>query len=178
MPAVFLHSSFAYLVKRLNPKLSLPALLVSSMIPDVEVPIIYYLTNGAIDRLLFHSLIGAITIGTIISAGIVIFIYPSFVSLFFRIDKKYIQKKCEFSGSLLCLCLIGNLSHVLIDSTHHAFNPLFYPILNESVDLLRISSSRIFDTGIKAGVLTVIFLLFVFGSFKERKDFWKQMLVG
>jgi hypothetical protein len=178
MPAVFLHSAFAYLMNRWKSKLSLPALLVGSMIPDVEVPILYYLTNGAIDRLLFHSIIGAVTIGTIVSAGIVVFIYPRFVSFFFRIDKNYIQKKCVFSGTLLGLCLIGNLSHVLIDATHHEFNPLLYPVLNGSVDLLRISDNRIFDTGIVAGVLSVIFLVFVVVSLKGRRGFWKQMLVG
>jgi hypothetical protein len=148
------------------------------MIPDVEVPAIYYLTNGAIDRLLFRSIIGAATIGTIVSAGIVVFIYPSFISLFFKIDKNYIKKKCNFSGTLLGLCLIGNLSHVLIDATHHAFNPLLYPVIIESIDLFRISSNRIVDTGIIGGVLALIFLIFVMTSFKNRNVFWKTMLVG
>ena len=96
MPAMFLHSVFAYFVKRWNPLFSLPALLVGGMIPDVEILIIYYLSDGAIDRLLFHSVLGAITIGTLFSAIIVIFIYPSFVSFFFRIDKNNIQKKMCF----------------------------------------------------------------------------------
>ena len=178
MPAVFLPSTFAYLINRWNPKYSLPALLVGSIIPDVEVPILYYLTSGEIDRLLFHSIIGAITIGTLVSAGIVVFIYPSFISFFFKIDKKYIQKKCDFSGTLLGLCLAGNLSHVLIDAIHHPFNPLFFPITNESVDFLRISSSRIFDTIIVAGVLSVIFVVFVITYWRSGKGFWKQMLVG
>lgn len=178
MPAMFLHSVFAYAVKRWNPSFSLPALLVGGLIPDVEILIIYYLTGGTIDRLLFHSVIGAITIGTLFSAGIVVFIYPSFVSFFFRIDKNIIKKKCVFSGTLLGLCLLGNLSHVLIDATHHQFNPLLYPIFTESVDLLRISGSRIFDTGVVTVVLSVIFLVFVVVFLRNGKGFWKQMLVG
>lgn len=177
MPAVFLHSTFAYLMKWLSPKFSLPALLVGSMMPDVEVPIIYFLTNGAIDRLLFHSIIGAMTIGTIASVGIVVFIYPSFVSFFFRIDKTYIKKKCSFSGALIVLCFSGNVSHVLIDATHHIFNPLLYPILDQSIDLFRISSSRLFDTGIITGILSVIYFVFIIVSWRGGKGFWKQMLV-
>ena len=178
MPAMFLHSVFAYAVKRWNPSFSLPALLVGGLIPHVEILIIYYLTGGTIDRLLFHSVIGAITIGTLFSAGIVVFIYPSFVSFFFRIDKNIIQKNCAFSGTLLGLCLLGNLSHVLIDATHHQFNPLLYPIFTESIDLLRISSSKMFYTEVVTVVLSVIFLVFVVVFLRNGKGFWKQMLVG
>ena len=178
MPAVFLHSTFAYFMNRFSPQFSLPALLVGSMMPDVEVLAIYYLTNGAIDRLLFHSIIGAMTIGTIASVVIVVFIYPSFVSFFVRMDKTYIKKKCSFSWTLIGLCLIGNVSHVLIDATHHTFNPLMYPIFDQSIDLFRISSSRLFDTGIITGILSVIYFVYAVVSLREGKSFWKQMLVG
>ena len=95
MPAIFLHSTFAYLINRWNARFSLPALLVGTLIPDMEVPIVYFLTNGAIDRLIFHSIIGAVTVGTFVSVAIVLIIYPQFVS-FFRIKKQDIQKKCRF----------------------------------------------------------------------------------
>lgn len=178
MPAIFLHSSFAYFINKLNSKLSLPGLLVGSIIPDIEVLILYYLTNGSSDRLLFHSIIGSITIGTILSVGIVVFLYPSFVSFLFKIDKNYILKKCVFSKTLIGLCLIGNLSHVLIDATHHQYNPLLYPISSNSFDLLRISSNRIFDTLIITGILSIIFLAFLVFSLKDKNKFWKKMLVG
>jgi len=178
MPAIFLHSSFAYVINKLNPKLCLPALLVGSMIPDIEVIILYYLTNGSIDRLIFHSIIGSITIGTIVSIGVVVLIYPSIVSYLFKIDKNYIKNKCKFSKTLIGLCLIGNLSHVLIDATHHKYNPLLYPISNTSIDFLRISSNRVFDTLIIAGALSIIFLVFLFFSLRDKKNFWKKMLVG
>ena len=177
MPAVFLHSSFAYVMKRLNPTFSLPALLVGSIMPDIEVPILYYFTNGEVDRLLFHSVIGAVTVGTFVSVGIVVFVYPSFISWLFRIDKIYIQKNCAFSGTLVGLCLVGNLSHVLIDALHHEFNPLLYPISVTSIDLLRISGNRIFDTGVVAGVLLVIFIAIIITSFRRGKDFFFFFLV-
>ncbi len=179
MPAIFLHSTFAYLINRWNPQFSLPALLVGTLLPDVEVPILYYLTDGAIDRLLFHSIIGAVTVGTFVSVAIVLIIYPPFVSFFFRINKKDVEKKCRFSGTLFGLCMIGNLSHVLIDATHHEFNPLLYPIFKESINFLRISSDQSFDTRIVTLVLSAILLAFVIASLKNGvKGFWKQMLVG
>jgi len=179
MPAIFLHSTFAYLINRWKPQFSLPALLVGTLLPDVEVTILYYLTDGAIDRLLFHSIIGAVTVGTIVSVGIVLILYSPFVSFFFRIDKKYIKKKCRFSATLVGLCLIGNLSHVLIDATHHEFNPLLYPIFKESFNFLRISGDQNFDARIVTLVLTAIFLVFVIASLRKGvKGFWKQTLVG
>lgn len=165
-------------MKRLNPTFSLPALLVGSMIPDTEVPIIYYFTNGEIDRILFHSVIGAATLGTLISVTIVVFAYPSLISWLFRIDKNHIQKNCIFSVRLIGLCLVANISHVLIDAIHHEYNPLLYPISVNSIDLLRISGNRIFDTVIVAGVLLVILIVIIVFSFRKEKDFWKQMLVG
>jgi len=179
MPAIFLHSTFAYLINRCSPQFSLPALLVGTLLPDVEVPILYFLTDGAIDRLLFHSIIGAVTVGTFVSVAIVLIIYPHFVSFFFRIDKKDVEKKCRFSGTLFGLCMIGNLSHVLIDATHHEFNPLLYPIFKESFNFLRISSDQSFDARIVTLVLSAILLVFVIASLKNGvKGFWKQMLVG
>jgi len=179
MPAIFLHSALAYLINRWGPQFSLPALLVGTLLPDVEVPILYYLTDGAIDRILFHSIIGAVTVGTIISVFIVLILYTPFVSFFFRIDKKEVKKKCRFSATLIGLCMIGNLSHVLIDATHHKFNPLLYPIFTESLNFLRISSDLTFDARIVTLVLSAIFLVVVIASLRKGvKGFWKQMLVG
>ena len=92
MPAIFLHSTFAYLINRWNPQFSLPALLVGTLLPDVEVPILYFLTDGAIDRLVFHSIIGAVTVGTFVSVGIVLIISPHFVSFFLGSTKKMLRK--------------------------------------------------------------------------------------
>jgi len=96
MPAIFLHSTFAYLINRWKPQFSLPALLVGTLLPDVEVTILYYLTDGAIDRLLFHSIIGAVTVGTIVSVGIVLILYSPFVSFFLGLIKNTLRKNVVF----------------------------------------------------------------------------------
>jgi len=179
LPANFLHPVFAYLINKWKPQFSLPALLVGSIIPDVEVIPIFYLTDGEIDRLIFHSIIGSITLGTILSVAIVMFVYPRFVSLIFRIDINDIKKKCRFSTTLIGACMIGNLSHLLIDSTSHEYNPLFYPIFSESVNIFRISNEIIFDNLVINLVLATIFLIIVITSIRKGvKGFWKKMLVG
>ena len=179
MPVNFLHPVFAYLVNRWKPSFSLPALLVGSIIPDVEVIPIYYLTNGEIDRLFFHSIIGAVTLGTFLSLFVVIFVYPSFVSAIFRIDLKEIKKECRFSKTLVGVCMLGNLLHVLIDATSHEYNPLLYPISSYSIDVFRISNDLIFDNIVINIILTIVLLVIVIASIKRgTKGFWKKMLVS
>jgi len=179
MPANFLHSVFAYLINKWKPQFSIPALLVGSIIPDVEVIPIYYWTNGEIDRLIFHSIIGAITLGTILSVILVIFVYPLFVSLIFRIDTNDIKKKCRFSTSLIGACMMGNLTHVLIDATSHEYNPLLFPVSNDSVNIFRISTDIVFDNLVINFVLVAIFLIIIVFSIRRgKKGFWKKMLVG
>ena len=178
MPAIFLHSIIAYIANRWNPKLSLPGLLVGSMFPDLEVIPIYFLTNGAIDRLIFHSIIGAITLGTIFTLGFVVFVYPKLISIIFRIDENEIKNKSSFSITLIISSVIGNLSHVIIDATTHEFNPLLYPLVNGSIDFLRISSNRFFDNLGVSIILFLILIVIVSASLKNgRGSFWKKMLV-
>ena len=179
MPANFFHSVFGYLINRWNPQLSLPGLLVGSVIPDIEVIPIYYLTNGEIDRMVFHSVIGSLTLGTILSLGIVIFAYPRFVSAIFKIDVTEIKKKCKFTKKLVGACMVGNLLHILIDATSHEYNPLLYPISTNSFDFLRISTDLIFDNIVINLILAIIFLLIIFTSLRrDPKGFWKKMLLS
>lgn len=178
MPANFLHPVFAYIINKWKPGFSLPALLVGSIIPDIEVIPIYFFTNGEIDRLIFHSIIGAMTLGTIVSIATVMFVYPRFVSLVFRIDIKDIRKKCRFSATLIGACIIGNLSHVLIDATSHEYNPLLYPIIGESVNVFRISSEVIFDRQVINLVLILLAIIILVLIRRGQNGFWKKLLVG
>jgi hypothetical protein len=55
----------AYVLHKPNRKLSLPGLRVGSMFPDLEKPIIILLLGYQVPyRLLLHSLLGVLTIGT------------------------------------------------------------------------------------------------------------------
>ena len=112
-------------------KLSLPGLIVGSIVPDLEVPIVYLLTRTQ-DRLILHSFLGGLTLGTIITVALIILLYPFFISKIFPVDKRQIKEKCRISTVFVFSCFIGVLSHILLDVTNHSYNPLFWPFQSAS----------------------------------------------
>ena len=178
MTATPLHCSIAYLINRWKPQLSLPALLVSTIVPGMGI-LFTYLVTGRQQRLVLHSLLGAATLGTFLSVLLTVFLYPPVVSFFFKLDKKRVEEKCRFSATLAVLCFVGILSHVFIDSLHHEFNPVLYPFVKESFDALVLTndldSASIIVTSVFLALLT---LFFVDNLRKGTKDFWMRMLVG
>lgn len=179
MPATPLHCSIAYLINRWKPQLSLPPLLVSTMVPDIEIPFTFILTGGLQHRLVLHSFLGAATIGMCLSIFLTVFLYPKVVSFFFKLDKERVEEKCRFCGTLVALCFVGILSHVFVDSLHHEFNPVLYPLVKESFDAFMLTNDWIFATTIVTSVLlTFLVLFFVDEIRKGTKDFWMRVLVG
>ena len=104
------------------------------MAPDLEIPFLYVATSGQYPRLVLHSLLGAITLATMLSVILVVLAYPPVVSYLFKIDYKTVKDRCRFSWSMVAICFVGSLSHVLIDSLHHEYNPLFFPFTYSSYD--------------------------------------------
>lgn len=179
MPLTPLHYSVAYLINRWKRELSLPALVVSSMIPDLERPFIFIMTGGVHGRLVLHSLLGAITLGTFLSILVTVFLYPAMVSFLFKIDKKVLLEKCRFSGMLALASLFGCVSHVLLDSLHHEFNPLFFPFLNESFDMLVLLGDWTYATIIVQFLFLALFVLILVLEIRRGVEgFWKRTLVG
>jgi membrane-bound metal-dependent hydrolase YbcI (DUF457 family) len=179
MPATPLHCSIAYLVNRLKPQLSLPALLVSVMVPDLEIPFTYLMTGGLQHRLVLHSFLGAATLGTFLSVLLTVFLYPSIVSFLFKLNKEKVEEKCRFSGTLVVLSFVGILSHVVIDSLHHEFNPVLYPFIKESFDAFILTGDWTFATAIVTFLLLALLIFFFVDELRKgTKDFWMRMLVG
>jgi len=113
MPVTPLHCSVAYLINRWKTQLSLPALLVSSMVPDLEIPILFLVTGGFQDRIVLHSLLGAATLGTFLSVLLTVFLYPPAVSFFFKLSRKKVEERCRLSKSLVASCIVGGVLHVM-----------------------------------------------------------------
>ena len=179
MPLTPLHCGVAYLINRWKPQLGLPALLVSSMAPDLEIPVLFLLTGGLQDRLVLHSLLGVATLGTFLSVLLTVFLYPPIVSLFFKLDKKRIEERCSFSGTLVISCIFGGLLHVFVDSMTHEFNPVLYPFVNESFDAFRLTSNWASAAPIVGSALLVLLIFFFVDEIRKgNKDFWMRMLVG
>ena len=131
MPITPLHYPVAWGLSKLDKRLILPGLIVGSFIPDIEVPILFIFFSGVLpDHLVLHSLVGAITIGTIISVFVTIFLYPILTSLFFRLDRAKIKEVCRLSPSLVLSCMLGNVFHIFLDIPMHPFNPVLWPFVD------------------------------------------------
>lgn len=179
MPGSPLHCSVAYLINRWKPQLSLPALLVSSMVPDLEIPVFLLMTGGVQDRLVLHSLLGAATLGTFLSVLLTVFFYPPVVSFFFKLEGKRVEERCRFSSILVASCIVGGVLHVIVDSMTHEFNPVLYPFVKDSFDVLRLTNDWASSSLIVGSVLLgLLIFFFVDGIRKGTRDFWMRMLVG
>jgi membrane-bound metal-dependent hydrolase YbcI (DUF457 family) len=148
------------------------------MLPDIEIPVLFLFFMDKIpNRLILHSLLGAATIGTILSAAFTVIMYPTLISIIFPIDKTKLRDKCKLSGGLVFSCLLGNLSHVLLDTINHPYNPIFWPFLS----ICKTPSPICFALGgmenaslILHSLLAVLFLaLFI----NQRAKFWERLLV-
>ena len=167
----------AYVLYKLNRKLSLPGLTVGSMFPDLEIPTLSVLFGYRFpQRLILHSLLGATTIGTVFSVAFTVLLYPTLSSYFFKIDKVKVKERCRISLGLIFSCLLGNLSHVLLDVINHPYNPLFWPFSSLTPSPIcfalggRVNASLI--------VHTFLVILFVALFINQREDIWERLLVG
>jgi membrane-bound metal-dependent hydrolase YbcI (DUF457 family) len=181
VPITPLHYPIAKIIHMLGSKvsLSLPALFVGSMVPDLEVPFMYFLSGAWVqDRLVLHSFIGGLTLGTLIAIILTVFLYPRVVSAFFPIDKNRVKQQCRLSLTLVLCCAIGVFSHVLLDVTNHTYNPLFWPF----VPLFETPSPIVaFLGGRDTASIVVHGSMLVLGAvllYKERGDFWNKALLG
>jgi membrane-bound metal-dependent hydrolase YbcI (DUF457 family) len=180
MPVTPLHYCAAYITNKAKVGLVLPALIVGSVIPDVE-PFVGFVTNGMLvpSRGLMHSLLGAVTLDTFLALLVTMFLYPVIVSWIFKLKKKDVVEKCRFSGTLVLSALIGSLSHVLIDSTMHEYNPLLYPFMTESFDAFVLMSNWFSASIIVHSVLLGLLLAIFFREIRRGTErLWERLLVG
>jgi len=130
LPLTPLHYPIAYFIYKLDKRFSLPGLVVGCMFPDLEIPVKMLLFGTqSPNRLILHSLLGSATLGTFLALIVTVLVYPPLVSRLFHVDKKKVESKCKLSFAVVLSVLVGNLSHVLLDVTNHAYNPVFWPFL-------------------------------------------------
>jgi membrane-bound metal-dependent hydrolase YbcI (DUF457 family) len=168
----------AYVLYKLKANFSLPGLIVGSMVPDLEIPfIVLWSRTETFDRLVLHSLLGAMTLGTIISIAITVLIYPRLTSAIFPIGKQKVKEKCTFSLGLAVSCLLGSLSHVLLDITNHPYNPVFWPFLTSNETPSPIVPLLGGEATASLLVHTLMVVLFIGLFANKRKNFWNHLLV-
>jgi membrane-bound metal-dependent hydrolase YbcI (DUF457 family) len=178
LPLTPLHYPIAYLVYKLDKRLSLPGLVVGCMFPDLEIPTIMLLFGTQIpNRMILHSLLGSATIGTFLALIVTIRIYPSLVSRLFHVDKKKVERKCKLSFAVVFSVFVGNLSHVLLDVTNHPYNPVFWPFLPATAT----PSPIYFALGNPLGSLwmqIIMGVLLVALIVIKRRNLFEELLVG
>ena len=167
------------MIYKLGGNLSLPGLVVGSVIPDLEIPIMIMLFGFQVpNRMILHSLLGAFTVGLVLSVAITKWVYPALTSRIFPISKLKVKEKCSLSINLAFSCLLGVLSHVLLDVTNHAYNPVFWPFLA----LIETPSpiTPFLGGALAASIIvhTLIAVMFVGFILQKRENFWERLLVG
>ncbi len=139
MPFTLLHYFQAYVIwLLLRRRYPLHILVLSSMIPDLEVPLIYALSSAKIlvvpgynyvDRLILHSILG----GLVLVPLLTVMLIPVYLKALRLLG---VECPCTSIRTYLGLGALGGIGHVLIDATHHDYNPLLYPLTTKSIDVL------------------------------------------
>lgn len=179
LPVTPFHYPVAYLLYKLGARLNLPALVVGSMLPDLEIPVLVLLfRNQDSNRLVLHSLIGALTLGTIFAVAITVLIYPKLTSTIFPIAKSRVKEKCRLSLGLTFSCALGCISHVLLEVANHAKNPIFWPFLslNETPSPIVPILGGVETASLLIHALMVV--LFAVFFVNKRENFWEHLLIG
>jgi membrane-bound metal-dependent hydrolase YbcI (DUF457 family) len=148
------------------------------MFPDLEIPfIVLFYGTEVPHRMVLHSILGSITLGTALALIVTVKLYPPLVSRLFRVDKQRVESKCRFSSGLVFSVLVGNLSHVLLDVTNHPYNPLFWPFRS----VLETPSPIYFALGEPLGYLLmqiVMVALILVLIVVKRRNLFEELLVG
>ena len=179
MPVTPFHYPIAYLVRKMGKgRLSLPALTVGAMIPDLEIPFVFLLSGGRFDRLVLHSLVGAALVGLPLSMSVLVFVYRRWVPPIFGVDKDALRGETFLSWSVVLSALVGLESHVLLDLLHHPFNPLFFPFTLSSFKSLILFGDVHLSSIIVSDIMGAALLLIVLRNFRGgRSGFWGRLLV-
>jgi len=144
------------------------------MFPDLEVPVLFLLIGT--DRLVLHSLLGAVTIGTMLSVMFTITMYPIILSNIFGIDGEKVKEKTRLSVNLVFSCLLGNLSHVALDFINHLYNPLFWPFSGATLSPICLAFGGL-ETSFWF-VSTPLIAFFISLLITQREKRWEKLLIG
>ena len=97
MPVTPLHYPFAFLISKTDKRLILPALVVGSVMPDIEVPIMWIFFSNLPDHQFLHSFIGAATVVTLLTVLVTRFLYAPIISTLFGIDRADLDDACKIN---------------------------------------------------------------------------------
>ncbi len=169
------HYPVAYLIHKVSgKKLHMPSLVMASFTPDLE-PLVLKLIGYPIDRLVLHSIFGALTVGSVLTVAL--------LAVCRKIFKRALPRAkwpdASLKTRLLSMCL-GLAGHVLLDSLHHPFNPLFYPFVYNFGGFVLFGSPAVATTLMEAIFvpLTVFILLTGYAKSRDMGRFVSEYFMG
>ncbi|MFX1255302.1 MAG: DUF4184 family protein [Promethearchaeota archaeon] len=186
MPFTIFHYPLAFGLSKINKKLSLPGLIVGSILPDIEVPLMWLFFSNLPDHLILHSFIGSLTLGTLLAVIVTRYIYPVVISSVFTVEQNSLAENCRISTTLVVSCMMGLISHILMDYLTHPFNPMLYPWVDPYVLVGPLVQLFAFDDNIYLGYLisnalvsVIMLILWIIIFFKcKGSDLWDHLWVG
>ncbi len=189
MPFTLFHYPFGYGISKISKNLSLPGLLVGAVIPDIEVPILALFFEGVYpDHFILHSLVGALSIGLVLSILTTRYLYTPLIGFFFKLDRDKLAEKCAITPYLVLSAILGIISHLGVDLLHHWYNPILWPFIPDPYALvgpLVIVFANLLNTDILTGyfvtnLLTHVVMIPIFLAILVRngEDRWQRIWIG
>lgn len=148
------------------------------MFPDFEIPfmVLFFGIQGP-NRMILHSLLGSAIVGTLLAVIFTVRIYPYLMNRLFNVNKKGVESKCKLSPVIVISVFVGLISHVLLDTLNHPYNPVFWPFLSATLT----PSPIYFAFGNPFGYLWVQLImgsLLIGLIFFKRKNLFQDLLVS
>jgi hypothetical protein len=186
VPFTVLHFPFGFAFSKLDRRLILPGLVVGAVLPDIEVPILWLFFSSLPDHLILHSLLGALTLGTLLAVLVTRFLYPPLISWIFGVERKELDEKCRLTPVLVISCMLGLLSHLALDIPMHTSNAVLWPWVDPSAVvgilalIFAVNGDLIIGFSRSNLLLSVIMLMgwLTILLYYRDKDLWTQVWLG
>ena len=177
MPATPLHASVPWLAyARWPAAFSFWALTLGSMVPDLEVPVMWTATGDlTAARGPMHSVIGVLTLNAAVTVLAVWLLVPPLLRWvdrtwpgtdILRFAGRDLRRDPRDLATLYASAAFGGLTHVLVDIPTHSYNPLWWPWQTGPLNLVPFSDQLWYDL-LTTG-LWIVFFALVFRAYWRR----------
>jgi len=143
-------------------KLRIDGITLGCFLPDIEVPILFTLGIYPARRIL-HSLIGGLLLGPLIT----IIMFPVYI---FILKLLGYRERIKLNTNFLISVELGILSHIILDALHHPYNPLFWPLTSNSVNIFILFGNWLLASYLLHLIFVPISLIIFLVQF--RRDNW------
>ena len=181
-----LHAAFVWFLKPRYSSLSFAALTLGSFVPDLE-PLASFIFGWSVfcgwdfpcslapDRLILHSIVGALTIDVLLTMVIVWVLGRFLVMEKFGVHG--FTRAPVASRGFYASAAIGGMSHVLVDWLHHPANPVFWPLPIDGsyyVDGLLLPYMSVFQASLLVAVISAALIVASMAAalHKAGRPFW------